>query len=58
MDETQLTLKKAIELNQLDKFAQEQDEWLAENGYELSPEVDIERALETAIKSSKSEDQT
>lgn len=58
MDETQLTLKKAIELNQLDKFASEQDKWLVDNGYELSPESNTEKALERTIKSEQSEDQT
>lgn len=53
MDETQLTLKKAIELNQLDKFAKEQDKWLADNGYELSPEIATEKALKSTIKSLK-----
>lgn len=35
MAEEQLTLKKAIELNQLDKFARQQESWLAEKGYDL-----------------------
>jgi len=58
MDEPRLTLQKARELNQLDKFAAQQDAWLAENGYNLSPEIATEQALSDTIKSEKQEDQT
>lgn len=58
MPEEQLTLKKARELNQLDKFAEQQDKWLAENGHKLRPEAETETALQNIIISAKSEDQT
>ena len=58
MPEVELSLKKAIESNQLDKFADQQDAWLLENGYSLRPEIETNDALSKLIKHEKSADQT
>lgn len=58
MSEEQLTLQKARELNQLDKFADQQDAWLAENGYSPKPECETEAALSKLIRSAKSTGRT
>ena len=58
MPEEQLTLKKAIELNRLDKFADQQDAWLREKGFVLRPEIETIDALSTTIRPEKSEDRT
>lgn len=56
--EKALTLKKARELNQLEKFARQQDAWLAAQGYDAPSKQEVEDALATVIKHETRSDRT